>query len=67
MVICDLCHNEIDIKQDNNYRRQINTHYACSAWQSKIVDICESCRIELHKAIEKAEAEFYQEKIRRLE
>ena len=58
MIICDLCKRECN----HDKKIRINYDFACKAYQEKEVHMCEDCRIELDKARQQAEVEFYQRK-----
>ena len=66
MIVCDLCLYKIPIKELRP-KVTVNTEYACKAWQSVEIDLCEKCRKELQESISRASAEFYQKKIHLLE
>jgi hypothetical protein len=66
MIVCDLCRNEIKPK-DKMPKFLIHTEYACRAWQSVEIDMCEDCLRELQEKINQTEAEFYQKKKHLLE
>lgn len=59
MIICDLCKKECHHEK----KIRINYDFACKAYQEKEVHMCEDCRIELDKARQQAEVEFYQRKV----
>lgn len=63
MIVCDLCRKEINPK-GKPPKITIHTVYACKAWQSVDIDMCEDCLRELKEKITQAEAEFYQSKMK---
>lgn len=66
MTVCDLCKKEI-VPKTVKPKITLHTEYACSAWKSVELDICNDCRKEVRNTIYQAEAELYQRKIKESE
>ena len=69
MLVCDICGKEINLSRavrGFNPKQNIYYAYDCKAWQSKEVDMCHECQVELQDALKKSEAEWYNSKIQKM-
>lgn len=66
MLVCDMCGKEIKISRDVsgfNPKQSVHYMYSASRYQSKEVDMCHDCQLELKDKLNEAEMNWYQAKI----
>lgn len=66
MLVCDTCGKEIKVSKNVsgfNPKRDIHYMYSASAYQTKEVDMCHDCQLELKDELCKAEMNWYNHKM----
>lgn len=66
MLVCDICGKEIKPSKfvsGFSPKQDIHYMYSASAYQTKEVDMCHDCQLELKDKLHEAEMNWYQAKI----